>query len=203
MGGFLCYLFGGETGLGLSAIFIAYFMPFTFMVIFPWAQRISTGSRYSIAFFKEFALNLQNMPLLAVFAALFLHLAGIPRPDINFPLDLLLVISIGLYYFTLGINFDIQDLRSLRKEQFSLAATKFLILPAAASLVLEITELSYTIKSVIILQSFMPAAIYSVVSSILFKLDSRLASGLFVLNSLFFLVLILPVLFFLKGILFF
>ena len=38
----------------------------------------------------------------------------------------------------------------------------------------------------------MPVAIYSVISSILFDLDSGLASGMFVLNTLFFLFLVLP-----------
>ena len=33
MGGFLCYLFAGEQGLALSAIFLIYFIPFTFLFI--------------------------------------------------------------------------------------------------------------------------------------------------------------------------
>jgi predicted permease len=42
------------------------------------------------------------------------------------------------------------------------------------------------------LEAFMPVAVYSVISSILFDLDSGLASGMFVLNTLFFLFLVLP-----------
>jgi predicted permease len=38
----------------------------------------------------------------------------------------------------------------------------------------------------------MPVAVYSVVSSILFDLDSDLASAMFVINTLVFLFLILP-----------
>ena len=37
MGGFLCYLFAGEQGLALSAIFLIYFIPYTFLFIFPYA----------------------------------------------------------------------------------------------------------------------------------------------------------------------
>jgi predicted permease len=44
------------------------------------------------------------------------------------------------------------------------------------------------------IQSIMPVAVYSVVSSILFELDSRLASGMFVVNTALFLVLVLPLL---------
>ena len=35
MGAFLCYLLIGEQGLGLAFIFLSYFMPFIFLVIFP------------------------------------------------------------------------------------------------------------------------------------------------------------------------
>jgi hypothetical protein len=45
----------------------------------------------------------------------------------------------------------------------------------------------------------MPAAIYSVVSSVLFDLDAGFASNLFVWNSLIFLAGILPALFIFRG----
>lgn len=47
MGGIICYLFLKETGLALSSIFIIYFMPYTFLVIFSYAQAGSGSSPFA------------------------------------------------------------------------------------------------------------------------------------------------------------
>jgi predicted permease len=195
MGGFICYLIAGEKGLGLSAIFTLYFMPYTFIFIFSYAKTNTVKKLLSLNGFIENFFNLQNMPLYAIMLALFLHVIGFKRPNVNIPLDALLLISIGLYYFTLGLNFSLGDFKSTGKEQFLLAVTKFLILPIITIFILGLTHLDPGVKTIIIVQSFMPAAVYSVVSSILFDLDSRLASSLFVINTVIFLILVLPILF--------
>ncbi|MBN2298898.1 MAG: hypothetical protein JXM72_09900, partial [Deltaproteobacteria bacterium] len=84
----------------------------------------------------------------------------------------------------------------------ALSVIKFLMVPAAAFLVLSIVNMESNVEAVILIQSFMPAAIYSVVASVLFDLDTRLASNLFVLNSIAFLILVLPLLFIFRGYIF-
>jgi len=200
MGGFICYLIAGEKGIGLASIFTLYFMPYTFIFIFSYARTGSIRNIFSAGGFAENFLNLQNMPLHAVILAMVLHLIGISRPDINISLDVFLYISIGLYYFTLGLNFSFGDFRSTGREQLLLAAVKFLVLPLITFFVLRFFNLEPGVKTVIMLESFMPAAVYSVVASILFDLDSRLASSVFVINTIVFLVLVLPALFFFRGI---
>lgn len=202
MGAFLCYLFLGETGLGLSFIFLSYFMLYVFTVIFPYARMVSTSQRYSLSFLKEFLLNLQNMPLVAVIAGLMLHAVGIQRPSVYFPIDLLIIISIAVYYFTLGINFTPSDIGSSIRETLALSVIKFIMIPAVTVLFLAIVNLENNVEAVILIQSFMPAAIYSVVASVLFDLDTRLTSNLFVLNSIIFLILVLPLLFIFRGYIF-
>ncbi|HHO77242.1 MAG TPA: hypothetical protein ENN05_12560 [Deltaproteobacteria bacterium] len=202
MGAFLCYLFIGERGLGLSFIFLSYFMLYVFTVIFPYARMVSTSQCYSLLFLKGFLLNMQNMPLFAVIAGLMLHAAGIERPLIYFPIDLLIIVSIAIYYFTLGINFAASDIGSSMRENLALSLIKFIMVPAATFFVLSFLKLEDNVKTVILIQAFMPAAIYSVVSSVLFDLDTRLASNLFVLNSLVFLMLVLPMLFIFRSIIF-
>ena len=195
MGAFLCYLFLGETGLGLSFIFLSYFMLYVFTVIFPYARMVSTSQRYSLSFLRDFLLNLQNMPLAAIVVGLGLHAVHIQRPAIYFPIDLLIIASIALYYFTLGINFTTSNVFSAVRETLALSVIKFILVPAATFIVLSAVNLDSKVEMVILVQSFMPAAIYSVVASVLFDLDTRLSSNLFVLNSIIFLVLVLPLLF--------
>jgi len=194
MGGFLCYLFLGERGLALSFIFIAYFMPFIFLVIFPYARLVQTGARLRPTFLRDFLLNPQNMPLYALMAAILMRMLGYDRPAVFFPTDLLLMVSISLYYFTLGVNFIIQDLRAFNRDNVLLCMVRFLMVPALAFIVLYLIPLDTDIETVILIESFMPAAVYSVMTSVLFDLDAKRASSLFVFNTIVFLGLVLPIL---------
>ncbi len=198
MGGFICYLFMGEHGLGLSFIFISYFMPFLFLVIFPYAKLASGKGEYRENYLKGFFLNLQNMPFYAIIVALILQFADIKRPDINFPISILLMISIAIYYFSLGVNFKFEGLKGIKRENAYLVLTKFILLPITALLVLGLLDIDGSVKAVILIQSFMPVAIYAVISSILFDLNSKLASGLFVTNTVIFILIVLPMMFLLR-----
>jgi len=199
MGAFLCYLFLGERGLGLSFIFLSYFMLYVFTVIFPYARMVSTSQRYSMSFLRDFLLNLQNMPLAAIVIGLGLQAVHIQRPSVYFPIDILIIASIAVYYFSLGINFMTSDVFSAAKATLALSVIKFIMIPAATIAVLSAVSLDSQVETVILVQSFMPAAIYSVVASVLFDLDTRLTSNMFVLNSLVFLVIVLPLLFIFRG----
>lgn len=202
MGGFLCYLFAGEKGLGLSAIFILFFIPYTFLFIFPYAGTENRRQVLKWSFVRSFLFTPRNMPVYAVIAAIIIRSNGFERPDIDFPLEILLIVSISLYYFTLGINFKPADLNPLKKENFLLAVQKFIVLPATIFLVFHFIPIGDDLKLVIKLQSFMPVAVYSVIASIMFDLDARRASSMFVVNSLVFIVLVLPLLFLAQDVLF-
>lgn len=199
MGAFICYLFMGEQGLGLAFLFLSYFLPYIFTVIFPYARSVSTGGRMSPAFIAEYLFDLQNMPLLAVILGIILHALGISRPAVPFPVDVFIVASIALYYFCMGMNFEFSGMLSSTRENLWLAVIKFLAVPAAAVFCLSLVSLDPRVKAVILIQSFMPAAIYSVAASVLFSLDTRLASNLFAVNTLVFLFLVLPLLFLGRG----
>lgn len=193
MGGFICYLFLGETGIGLASIFILLFMPWVFIVIFPFA-RSGHVAGLRLKNLKNHFINRQNMPLYAVITAIIIQGTGIKRPQVNFPIDAFMIAVIVLYYFTLGINFNFIATFKIRKEQITLAAEKFLFIPLVTYLILSFTDLAPEIKKVIQIQSCMPAAIYSVLTSILHDLDIELATSLFVLNTILFIILVLPVL---------
>lgn len=194
LGGFICYLFLGEKGLGLSFIFISYFMPFIFLVVFPYARASSRGAAAGSGGMGGYIFNLQNMPLAAIVAAIALHAAGIHRPDIFFPVDCFLMISVTVYYLSLGINFSPGGIGGIKAENISLAAIKFLALPAIAFLLVHGAAIDPAIKTVIVVESCMPAAIYSVVAAVLFDLDVKMASGIFVVNTVVFLCVVFPVL---------
>lgn len=193
MGGFICYLLAGEKGLALSAIFLIYFMPYTILVIFNFARLNSSGN--GKLKMKEYILNFQNLTLAAAVAAVLLNLSGIKRTEINFPIDPVVMAAVTLNYFVLGININISTLKYLRADHYIIAAIKFLIIPVITSIVLQIVDLDRDIEKIILIQSFMPAAVYSVMTSILFDLDTELSSSIFIINTVIFIVLVLPLLF--------
>ncbi len=197
MGGFICYLFLGEAGLGLASIFLVYFIPYTFIVIFSYAR--SGGGALSPSSLREQIISPRNLPLLASLTALGLLAAGVPRPELPAPLDVFIMASILLYYLTLGLSFEIRDVRAVGAPHPILGLIKFIMLPAGTWLVLQTLSLDREVARVIQIQSFMPAAIYSVVTSVLFDLDARLASSLFVVNTVLFLATALPFLFLLRA----
>ena len=202
MGGALCYFFLGEQALGLSVILVLYFIPYVYCLVFPYAKSgLGNGVSFK-GFLKNFVLDIQNMPLFSMAAGLLLNAAGVRRPDIAFPLDALLLTSIALYYLTLGISFTQIDFWGIRRELIAISAIKFFAVPGLTFVALSLLPIAPALKQVIQLQAFMPAAIYSMVTAVLFDLDTDLASGLFVCNTVVFLGAVLPPLFLFKEVLF-
>jgi predicted permease len=202
MGGFLCYFFLGEKGLGLSIILVLYFIPYVYGFIFPSAKIASNKILPGTRSLKKLILDPHNMPLFAMVLTIMLRLSGIKRPDINFPIEALLLLSISLYYLSLGINFTSLEIKNLRKEHLSLAAIKFFAVPLTAFFIIGLINPDPTVIAVIMIQAFMPAAVFSVVTSVLFNLDAKMASSLFVFNTLIFLVAILPAMFICRDVFF-
>ena len=202
LGGFLCYLFLGEKGLGLSIILVLYFIPYVYGFIFPSAKIATKKILPSARSLRELILDPHNMPLFALFLTIMLRLSGITRPDVNFPIETLLVLSVSLYYLSLGINFSGLEIRNLKNAHLSLAVIKFVMVPLTVFFIIRILNPDPAVTAIIIIQAFMPAAIFSVVTSVLFNLDAKMASSLFVFNTMIFLIVILPIMFIYKNIFF-
>ncbi|MCX8043321.1 MAG: AEC family transporter [Desulfobacterota bacterium] len=192
MGGFLCYLFFGERGLGLSIIMVLYFIPYLYGFVFPSLKAI-TRTRQQGSVLRDYILDTRNMPLAALAVAALLQGMDIERPTVAFPVDAFLALSIALYYLTVGMNVVAPGFRLLLRQHLVLAAIKFIAVPAAAAGLLNIISIEQNMKAVILLQSCMPSAVYSVVTAVLFGLDARFASSLFVVNTAVFLCAVLPV----------
>jgi len=123
------------------------------------------------------------------------QILGIKRIPAPVPVDFFIAISVMIYYFSLGTSFSPGNIKKFLPAHAALAIIKFMIVPLVAIVIALLLPIGEKVRAVIIIQSFMPAAIYSVVTSILFRLDSRMASSLFVFNTVLFLFVVLPLLF--------
>jgi predicted permease len=141
------------------------------------------------------------MPLYAILVSISLHALGVSRPDVRFPLGALIAVSMSVYYFTLGMSFHPGELRGTVRENACMALLKFAVVPALAALVLGTLPLDPAIAAVVRIQAFMPAAVYSVITAVLYDLDAPFASGIFVVNTLIFMAVVLPVIFVLRSVL--
>ncbi len=211
MGGFVCYLLYGEVGLGYSALFVFYFTPYLFLVMFPYARRAARSTpgedRLNLL---SFLRSWNHLPLYAAVAALALLFAGIERPAYDIQLEYILLPSVGLYYCTLGLSFDARSFGANLRDVAVLSVLKFLLTPALTFAVLLVFTqpwglpvLSNEIAGVIAVMAFMPAAVYSVMTAVLFDLESAYASELFVGTTAVFLFLVLPLIFLCKDLLIF
>ncbi len=192
MGGFFCYLLMGEEGLAMSFLFLVYFLPFVFIVIFPYARNASDAAAGTRPRVRDFIFDGRNMPLAGILLALALKFFGFRRPEVPLPFDLLILISVAVYYFTLGITVSVKTVRKEVPSLVFLSAIKFFLVPLTAIAATSLFGIGHAVRGVIILESFMPAAVYSVITAVVFDLDNEMASVLFLLNTAIFLALIMP-----------
>lgn len=198
MGGLVCYMMLGETGLGLSSLFAFYFVPFTFIVIFSYAAG-SRDRENPLKLMRRLLFQRRNLPLAATVIGLLLNLSGVPRPEVALSITPLVIVTVLLYYFSLGLTFEMTAVTGNIPHHLLIAFLKFILLPVATFITLEIAGIQKPVSTVIMIQSFMPAAVYSVITSVLFRLNTSMASAIFVINTVLFLVAVLPFLMIVFG----
>ena len=198
LGGFVCYLLLGEKGLALAYIFLTYFVFYLFMFIFPYARWEQTANTAisKTKLLVETLFNIRNIPLYVTLLALILQKCHIQRFDFKMPIDTMLLISISIYYFSLGLTYSLSNPFKNISIHGVQALIKFILMPIFTLALIHVLPLEPIMESVIRIQSFMPVAILSVVVSILFDLNTRMSADLFVWNTIFFLVVVFPILYF-------
>jgi hypothetical protein len=198
LGGYICYLLLGEQGLALSYIFLLYFVFYLFLFIFPYARWIQSSQEHisTKQLIISTLINVRNIPLYTTILALLLKQCHIIRPAIDMPIEYFLLISISIYYFSLGLTYTLTKNLTYTKPHIALVVIKFILSPLIALLLTWVLPLNTTMQSVVMIESFMPVAILSVVVAIIFDLDTRLASNLFVWNTILFLIFVFPLIYF-------
>lgn len=224
MGGFVCYalLQPPEQALGLSLLFMLPWIPVTYGYFFPWAGSLARQSQPSPSShgthtpssgfsWWEWAgalLDWRSLGLLATVAGLILNwLTGaVPAWGLDQaylvlePAILPLMVLINMIsFFSIGHAFRLRAIRLYTRLYVSLGVLRFVYAPLVAILVIGMlraggVRLGTTAEAVLLIQGTMPTAVFGTVISQTCGLNPRLASLLFVVNTVTFLVLILPVL---------
>lgn len=207
MGAYLCYLLldrGDEAlayGMGLVTVMMVAAVP----LLYPMARHYggTTKQDQSLAglIYHSF-VDLRAMPLYAAVTGVTLALLQVPPPQFLWDIHVIDVLffagGFGAY-FGVGMLLFVRSSFSYRQAHLAMTGVRFALIPAVTIgllwLMRRLTggpdDLLY---NVLIIESFTPAALLMVMLSNLFHLDARLASNAWLINTLLFVMLPLPVL---------
>jgi len=180
LGGFLCLLFLGEEGLGLSVLYMLSFMPLFVTVGF------SIGRRYRGPDAQGGHLNVLNLVLpAAVGVGFLLNLWGPPRPDVLTGVNRILVpITSASYAFAIGLSLRLRSVLQYRKEALSVSLLKFGLSPPLGLGIGTLLGLEGTALKVVLVEAAMPVALNALVLAHLFDLDRDLANACWIATTL-------------------
>lgn len=211
MGGFVIYQLFGEAGLGRSNFYSMMWTPTTVLVLYPVARRYAgdaSAARLPLGrLMLECLWDWRAIGLPLYLAALAMGLAGVKRPafvDDWHVIDILVYVVIVLAYFAIGLRLHLGGAWALRRKIAALAVLRFLVAAGVGGVFVAISHLTPwpmtgVTKDVFILQAFVPTAVTVVAVVNMFGLKAKEASVLFVVNTLMYLLLVLPVVLLLYG----
>lgn len=203
MGGFVCYCLFGDLGLGYANLFAASWAVPYVGFYYPLARRYGDpNSRLDTRFILRTFFDLRSLPVLGTILGLALNLTQTPVPAVFETihlLDILIILSVLISFAIVGLQIHFRHLAEGKTLHLSLAFIKFAVTPVLVGLMLLLArgifgELPPVARDVVLIESFMPTAIFTVIIANLFDLNPKLASVLFLVNTILFLAIVLPLL---------
>jgi len=207
MGGFVCYCLFGMEGLGYAQLYAcSWTLPYVGFY-YSVARRFGEEAAVDLRFVLRTLLDRRSLPVLAALVGVTLNLSGVPMPAWIKTwriLDTWIILTVLLSFAIMGLQLHFSNLGDRKRLQAMLAGVKFCVAPLVAWMLVSAAQkllppLPLLARQVVIVQSFMPTAIYAVVIANLFHLNARLAGRLFMVNTVLFLAIVLPVLVFVFG----
>lgn len=192
MGGFVCFLTAGEKALAYSYFCSLGLACLIYFLIFPLCYVRERGEKLKLSVFLRGILRINNFPILG-------FLAGVTarhyfaRPEINFPLlDIMVCILVAGYFYSLGMVFQLKRNSAQKLIHGSEFIIKFILVPAAVISGILFLGIEGYAGYVIMIESFMPCAVFSVVTLVLYNISPELSGRIFAINTAAFFIFILP-----------
>jgi predicted permease len=194
LGGFLCLLFLGETGLRLSQIYTLFLLPYVVFALFPLAKTIGRRARIreGVGHEEKKAIFLDPsiiLPLTSIITGLSLNLSGVPFPALlDRVLPFLVMTSVAGYSVSFGLGLQFSSFHAYWKACVAMLPIKFVIGPLLGVFLAFLFGFSPggtpTAFRVILIQASMPSAIMSVVMAKIYDLDDHLAVNVWLFTTL-------------------
>ena len=191
----------GEA-LGYAIVYVTIMAIAGILMLYPLAAHFAAGSggqggRPSLG--RLLVKSFWCLPALSMYATLAgaaLSLGDVPFPaalEQGHVIDALFYAAAVGGYFGIGLRLRFDPPWRDAGAHGLLALARFAIAPlCAVGLLMLIPDLPGVMGRVVVLESFMPAAIFSVMTANIFHLNARLAASLWLWNTLAFFLLVLP-----------
>ena len=210
MGGLvLLGLYGQDLGLGLMGIYSLMWMPFVVLVAYPIARHYSPthggGPLGRLMLRSIFDWRSVGLPL--VIASVFVSAYRVPCPpqigDWHVP-KILAYATVVAAFFAIGLRLRISHTKQLLPVICALAGLRFVVAAGIAMGLALLTRwtpwpMVGVEADAFVIECIMPTAVTAVGIASLFDLDADEAATIFVVNTLMFLALIMPVVFWVCG----
>ena len=204
MGGLICFLLHGNDGLALAQIYVILWSPLILFVVFPLSNYFNPrqSDRSIGRVFLRGILHPRTLCGLGVAAGIVFSRLQVPYPGWikTYNIVRILVIAGTFSSFSIiGLSLHFGHLQKYIRLYFTQGFIKFIIAPLLALLLIGLFGLKMNTPAgaVALTQGFMPTAVNAVLIANLFRLNARMASALFVVNTTVFLLVVLPILAFL------
>ncbi len=205
IGGLICYVFLGEVGFAMMALYKLFEQVLYFCVGFPIARYYSTDGGASEGILstlkKVFADIFVLVAFFSIITGLLLNLSGISRPAFYITINSFFI-PMGTFVLlsSIGMAMTFGHVRYYIRECLTVLGIKFILLPImvfTAGILLGYGQIEDGIPlKVSLVLSAMPVGFLALVPPTLYDLDLDLANSCWLVTTLG-LVLILPVLVFL------
>ena len=202
MVGFVVYLLAGAQGLGINTIYAVYTFVALVVVMYPIAMHFSPDAkRQSLGMLLVKSLiNIRSLGLLACFAGIILSLTKVPQPAFVAQWKLLDVVIYGVIIsanFAIGLRLHVPHILEVKRLLLSTLIIRHAVgLGIGLGFVLLVSLTPFPLtgisRTVVILQSSAPVGVMSVAVANMFHIHPQKASMLFVVSSLLYLAIGLP-----------
>ena len=196
-GAVICFAFLGEEALAQAVVLLLHWQFLVYLVCFPLAKHFSDAHQ-RLSPLHELLAALRDprlLPLAGLLAGLAVNLLGVPRPEVLRPVNsVLIAVAAFTASFAVGITIRVERFRDYGPLYVSQFVGKFALLPAFCWVLSRAVSLSPLAQKVVMIQGSCPQAFYAVFLVHFFDLDHHLANSMFIVNSLLYLVFVLPAL---------
>lgn len=210
LGAYLCYtLLGGEGGQGDAALAYAVAQVNLMamagvLALYPLARHFGEQQTADMSVTRLIVTSFLDLRALMVHCAIVgvvLAYLNVPYPaiiDQFHSIDILFYLGGFGGYFAIGLRLRLGDTRMYLREHTLLAVVKFVGIPLLSLGILALINmtpfpLAVLGQRVVLVEAFMPVAIQGVMIANLFHLDGRMASTIWLVNTVLFVLLPLPV----------
>lgn len=211
LGAYLCYTLLGESqgdrdaALAYAVVQVNLMAMSGVLMLYPLARHFGEPAARGQSVLRLIVTSFLDLRALMVHCAIVgvvLAYLKVPYPQI---ITKLYIIDVLFYlggfggYFAIGLRLRLGDTKQYLREHALLAAVKFAGLPLLSLGILALVNLTAVPlaplgQKVVLVEAFMPVAIQAVMIANLFHLDGRMASTLWLVNTVLFALVPLPVL---------